>query len=514
MDVGSVDSYRGIPRVNAAEADVTAQYGANATPGAPEDGLEMTPPAREPDNTVVAADLAPIADDSLVAADLAPKAEDSLDEVDLELEHGEIEAIENDDHETPAASTRRGLAAGSGPKRFMTRRATLKWMDKDYQNNITAEVMCKAVTQYHPRMQTGHGLDSIPLGESTGIFSPRAGEPNANLASLGRAVAMYFKFLKSLVVLMLFFVLLCVPLYVLYGAGEVQTEMTSYLTTLTLGNLGDTSFLCAQQDLRAQQTMALECPEGALLYHLEEFGIQNQNETLNENVTCPLVSYGDSDIELGDLDCKLSGFDEQTRDNFVREFNVNCLGNAACDLPIDLAVIPRACRAKVGSAPQIESLAQAQAYAQSLSTDQARVFMGYAKAECRGAVVQISEGNTIAREKVGEYIVCFDLLIMFVFMLAIWLMEYFIRLDVESFRNKHLETNEFSVKFSNLPSLTESYTAEVLKAELHKVITDTITESDQVIERLSATSNQQNCEIVDINIGFSSYTTLANVVEI
>lgn len=102
---------------------------------------------------------------------------------------------------------------------------------------------------------------------------------------------------------------------------------------------------------------------------------------------------------------------------------------------------------------------------------------------------------------------------MFCCMIAIWLMEYFIRIDVERHQNQLFETSEFTVEIWNLPPLHEEYSAEILKSDLHKLIMDQITDSDQIISRLEDTPNKQNCEIVEIQIAFSNYKSLLHVVE-
>ena len=81
-------------------------------------------------------------------------------------------------------------------------------------------------------------------------------------------------------------------------------------------------------------------------------------------------------------------------------------------------------------------------------------------------------GSTISRENIGIYIVAFDLLIMIMTMLAIWIIEYYIRLDVERHQSKLFETSEFTVEIWNLPKLHEEYSAEILKSDIYKIILD------------------------------------------
>ena len=109
----------------------------------------------------------------------------------------------------------------SGPKTFMQRKQTLKYLDEGYQEQISPEDMMKSVNQYHPRMYTENGPEKIPLGENVGWLSSNSEDIN-NIDKLGKAVSIYFKLLKSLIVLFLFFSVMATPMYVIYSAGEVD----------------------------------------------------------------------------------------------------------------------------------------------------------------------------------------------------------------------------------------------------------------------------------------------------
>ena len=74
--------------------------------------------------------------------------------------------------------------------------------------------------------------------ENFGWLSHKQEEVN-NLDKLGKAVSIYFKLLKSLIVLFILFAFMSIPLYIIYSAGEVNMSQPFHtFSQLSLGNLG------------------------------------------------------------------------------------------------------------------------------------------------------------------------------------------------------------------------------------------------------------------------------------
>jgi len=117
-------------------------------------------------------------------------------------------------------------------------------MDDEYEITISPAALFRSINQYHPRIFNAYfgasGPQPIPLSESTGYLSCWSQTPT-HIDHLGKAVSIYFKLLKSLIVLMVFLSLLSLPLYMLYSKGEVSNgSSNNILSLLTLGNLGQT----------------------------------------------------------------------------------------------------------------------------------------------------------------------------------------------------------------------------------------------------------------------------------
>ena len=131
----------------------------------------------------------------------------------------------------------------------------------------------------------------------------------------------------------------------------------------------------------------------------------------------------------------------------------------------------------------------------------------YATIECANKFIILS-GNktdssadaavsTLSRDNLGIIIVSIDSVIMVLFLLFIWAVQYMVKLDTERHRNALLETHQFALIFTNLPVLSEGYPLEKLKADLWEHIVLVINEEDQQIKKLEH-SAETSCEIVDI----------------
>ena len=88
-------------------------------------------------------------------------------------------------------------------------------------------------------------------------------------------------------------------------------------------------------------------------------------------------------------------------------------------------------------------------------------FQAYAVIECSPNFIDLKDGflpfdgigKQLSRETIGLIIVCFDLLLMFSFLLAIWTIVHNVKNDVQRHRSKLFETTEFAMEFTNFPKL-------------------------------------------------------------
>jgi len=78
------------------------------------------------------------------------------------------------------------------------------------------------------------------------------------LKELGHGISIYFKLLKSLTIFLFFTAILCIPLATIYSFGEMKTSSGAQLLGMaTLGNLGETVFQCAQQNMRVSNELTI-----------------------------------------------------------------------------------------------------------------------------------------------------------------------------------------------------------------------------------------------------------------
>jgi hypothetical protein len=84
----------------------------------------------------------------------------------------------------------------------------------------------------------------------------------------------------------------------------------------------------------------------------------------------------------------------------------------------------------------------------------------YALLECRNEQIDLPDGDSVTRKEIGIAAVCIDLFIMMIFLLSIWIITYFVKLDTDRHNNLLFETKEFSVAIKSLPKLDSNYSIE------------------------------------------------------
>ena len=84
----------------------------------------------------------------------------------------------------------------------------------------------------------------------------------------------------------------------------------------------------------------------------------------------------------------------------------------------------------------------------------------YALVECRNEMIPLGDDLFKSRMDIGISAVCLDLVIMLMFLLALWVITYFVKLDSDRHNNLLFETKEFSASIQNLPELKSDYTIE------------------------------------------------------
>jgi hypothetical protein len=63
-------------------------------------------------------------------------------------------------------------------------------------------------------------------------------------------------------------------------------------------------------------------------------------------------------------------------------------------------------------------------------------------------------------------VVTFDLACVVAFVVYLWLIPQYIKVDAERHRNLLFETQEFAIEFNNLPRISEEYPVFTLKIDL------------------------------------------------
>jgi len=113
-------------------------------------------------------------------------------------------------------------------------------------------------------------------GSSTGHFHDlvRKGgmETMTDIDQLGLGVSMYFKIIKSLIMLLVIATLLSLPYLNVYMSGDQASTASGTDKTLgvySLGNIGQSLEKCISQDIMACNTISILCPDHSIIKELK-----------------------------------------------------------------------------------------------------------------------------------------------------------------------------------------------------------------------------------------------------
>lgn len=104
----------------------------------------------------------------------------------------------------------------------------------------------------------------IPVG---GLIQSFSADRTREFDKNGIGVTLYFKLLKSFTCLMIFFACVSASYGYFYfsgSAGNAESE-TNYLAKFLLGNIGESSRICVEQDIARCDFMKIVCPSGTLI---------------------------------------------------------------------------------------------------------------------------------------------------------------------------------------------------------------------------------------------------------
>lgn len=161
--------------------------------------------------------------------------------------------------------------------------------DRDAENKLSYRRMQVKVRE---NMFLNEDLTYPLWTTKTGWHMPSMAWRESDIRHLGVGISVYFKLLKFLTILFLWFTFLSIPSYVFYYSGSEQGSSHSgfefALSALSLGNLGHSQAACNYGALRNDTQVAqvyLDCPYGKIS-NLLQFGLSIP-DTRIEKSKCP-----------------------------------------------------------------------------------------------------------------------------------------------------------------------------------------------------------------------------------
>lgn len=102
---------------------------------------------------------------------------------------------------------------------------------------------------------------------------------------------------------------------------------------------------------------------------------------------------------------------------------------------------------------------------------------------------------------------------MFLFLMSIWIADYFIQMDTQRHKQGLLETKQFAVQITKIPKLNDNYDLNLMKADLWNHVVERIKAYDQQFKDDDEIHTHEQ-EIIDIQFAMDSYQYLDAVKDI
>ena len=317
------------------------------------------------------------------------------------------------------------------------RKGTINWVRDADERVFDINEVQKDIKYLHPHVVKDNGdIELVPLGKDEGTLTLHYQPSKPEINEVGKTVAVYFKFISSMAWVMVMTLILAIPMIITYSRG-LATNSTGmggmdWLSVPTMGNLGQRQTTCSQNNMQLIEAFILTCPFGSHIGELIELGYQSEDAKDN---FCPLDSSKDTNLTLSfDEDCSYSGFKENDHDTHHKlrdQFAEACFDSQECEFIINENYFPKQCRSKIG---EQWSLYFDDDFNKFTSQEDYKPFMGYIVYECVA-----SDIGTMSRAGVAWFVTFFDVLCVFIFLLAIWALQYFVRIDFDSSKDKTFE---------------------------------------------------------------------------
>eukprot|EP00347_Sterkiella_histriomuscorum_P019500 403341392 len=171
-------------------------------------------------------------------------------------------------------------------------RETQAW-NLDASNGLSYSKMKMVTDSRHPRMIKNGQKAPIPVFKSnTGWHCACNKFRKSDLADLGVGVTVYFKMLKFMMILFLWFTILSIPALLFYYSGnQIQKDKISIkniLSAFSLGNIGQASNTCNYGNLDNQDHVNLFCSYG-VLDSLYEYGFKTGKSQCPQDFSTSLI---------------------------------------------------------------------------------------------------------------------------------------------------------------------------------------------------------------------------------
>ena len=283
--------------------------------------------------------------------------------------------------------------------------------------------------------QEVHEYVKFPVCKTrTGWFHCSTDYTHSDIAEeLGLGISIYFKQLKSLVIMLTVCFLLSIPSLIFFAEGGYNDasdgfrDPKSVFAILTLGNIGQRSSLqCKSLPLNSLRTeVDLFCSFGEISA-LAAFGTgsKNANQCKQNKMKKPNIAPA----------CDM-------RPQIKEDFKEKCIGEKNCKFSV---------------------LATYELLPGCLVEEEDPQFV--IAVECKKELIDLPWGSTVSRQNLAKIVCVLDLIICFWVVLNISLFDIFIKREDRFVDDKYLQMTDFTVRIKNMPPQRQYHSLYQLKA--------------------------------------------------
>lgn len=139
----------------------------------------------------------------------------------------------------------------------------------------------------------------------------------------------------------------------------------------------------------------------------------------------------------------------------------------------------------------------------------------YALSACQEDGIRLSADTIVSRDDASKLVVSIDVVIMILFVLAVYRLKYYEKLSVQDMKNGSFKVEDFSVYIQKIPVAPEDYNnnPELLTAMMAVHLEDVVSNELHVVDEMDDTLSNHD-QVTSVHFGLTSQNIIRHLVNI